>query len=83
MEANGTTEDIKIGILHSVGGYYVSNEGTKKNPNYHVWIPGITHADCDSAYEDLSCAFARCNFLAMNKCTIKYKPSSNWESIPD
>ena len=63
-EPNGTKEDIKMGILHSVGGYYVSNEGTKAKPNYHVWIPGITHASCDSAYDDISLAVARCNFLA-------------------
>lgn len=52
------------GILHSVNGYYVSNEGTKTNPNYHVWIPGITHSTCDSAYNDFSCAVARCNYLS-------------------
>lgn len=61
---NGSAEDIKIGILHSVGGYYVSNEGTKVKPNYHVWIPGITHVACDSAYADISLAVCRCNYLA-------------------
>jgi len=25
------TEEIRLGILHNVNGYYVSNEGTKKN----------------------------------------------------
>lgn len=69
-EANGTTEDIKIGILHSVGGYWVSNEGTKAKPNYHVWVPDITHSTCDSAYNDLSLAVCRCNYLAKNLVTI-------------
>lgn len=64
---NGTKDDIKIGILHSVGGYYVSNEGTKQSPNYHVWIPGVTHATCDSAYNELSLAVCRCNYIAKNK----------------
>lgn len=67
---NATQDEINAGILHSVGGYYVSNEGTKSNPSYHVWIPGITHAKCDSAYNDLSLAVCRCNYLAKNKVTI-------------
>ena len=64
---NGTKEDIKIGIIHSVGGYYVSNEGTKLNPNYHVWVPSVTHAICDSAYNDISLSVCRCDYLANNK----------------
>ena len=75
MKANGTKDKIKAGILHSVGGYYVSNEGTKSKPNYHVWIPGITHATCDSAYGDISLAVARCNYLARNKVQQRYIPS--------
>lgn len=67
MEANGTKEEIKMNILHSMDGYYVSNEGTNKNPSYHVWEPGTTHATCDSSYDDLSLAVARCNFLHRNK----------------
>lgn len=66
MEANGSIDDLKIGILHSVNGFYVSNEGTKSKPNYHVWVPGITHSSCDSAYSDLSLAVCRCNYLANN-----------------
>lgn len=65
--ANGTKEEIKLGILHSAGNYYVSNEGTAKKPNYHVWIPGITHSTCDSAYGDISLAVCRCNYLFRNK----------------
>jgi len=65
--SNGTDCEIKMNILHSVDGYYVSNEGTKSNPNYHVWVPGITHATCDSAYNDLSLAVVRCNYLFKNK----------------
>lgn len=74
-DANGTPDDIKIGILHSVDGYYVSNEGTKKQPNYHVWVPGITHATCDSAYAELELAVCRCNYLAKNKIKIPYQYS--------
>lgn len=61
-------EDI---ILHSINGYYVSNEGTKSKPNYHVWIPNITHAVCDSAYSDLSLAITRCNYLEKNKIKLR------------
>ena len=69
-EPNGTKEDVKIGILHSVDGYWVSNEGTNKNPNYHVWIPSITHSVCDSAYNEISLAVARCNYLAKNNIKL-------------
>ena len=61
---NGTKEDINIGILHSVNGYWVSNEGTKSKPNYHVWKPSVNHSIVDSAYKDISLAVARCNYLA-------------------
>lgn len=70
---NGTKEDISIGILHSINGYYVSNEGSISNPNYHVWIPDGTCAVVDSAYDDISLAVARCNYLANNKVQISYK----------
>ena len=66
-----TAEEIKLGILHSIDNYYVSNEGTKNKPNYHVWVPDITHSKCDSAYNNLSLAIARCNYLAKNKVTIQ------------
>lgn len=38
-QPNGTKEDIKMGILHSVGGYYISNEGTASTdrpPERHI-----------------------------------------------
>lgn len=69
--ANGSKEDIRLGILHNVDGYYISNEGTKRSPNYHVWVPGITHSTCDSAYNDISLAVARCNYLAKEASCIK------------
>ena len=72
-QPNGSKESIKIGILHSINGYYVSNEGTKNKPSYHVWIPSITHAVCDSAYEEISLAVCRCNYLAKNKITAHYQ----------
>lgn len=70
-EPNGSKESVKLGILHSKEGYYISNEGTKEKPLYHVWIPSITHAVCDSAYTDISLAVCRCNYLHKNKiqCT--------------
>ena len=64
-QAIATPEDIKLGYLHNINDqYFVTNEGTKINPNYHVWVAGITLANCDSAYNDLSLAIARCNYLA-------------------
>lgn len=63
-KSNGSPEDIKAGILHSNKGFYVSNEGTKVKPNYHVWVPGLTHSVCDSAYGDISLAVCRCDYLA-------------------
>jgi len=67
---NGTKEEIKLGILHCVNSYYVSNEGTKDKPNYHVWIPGLTHAKCDSAYAHISLAVVRCNYLERNNIKL-------------
>ena len=67
---NGTKEEVKLGILHLVDGYYVSNEGTRDNPNYHVWTPSVTHVVCDSAYSSISLAVYRCNYLAKNKLTV-------------
>ena len=70
-EPNGTKEEIKLNILHLVKGFYVSNEGTKQKPNFHVWVPQTTHAVCDSAYGDLSLAVARCNYMAGNVAPMK------------
>jgi hypothetical protein len=61
---NATSEDIKLNILHSLNGYWVSNEGSKTKPNFHVWATGQTHSVCDSAYSEISLAVARCNYLA-------------------
>lgn len=66
-QPNGTKEDVKLGILHSVNGYWVSNEGTKQNPKFHVWIPSLTHSVCDSAYSDITLAVCRCDYIAKNK----------------
>jgi len=63
-----------LGILHNENGYYISNEGAKQKPNFHVWIPNITCADCDSAYDDITLAVARCNYLAKHKVKLKYQP---------
>lgn len=63
---NANKEEVELGILHSINSYWVSNEGTKDKPNYHVWIPSVTHSVCDSAYDDLSLAVVRCNYLAKN-----------------
>jgi len=63
-KANGTKEEKYLNILHQNKGYYVSNEGSVTNPSYHVWRPGITQAKADSAYQELSLAISRCNYLA-------------------
>lgn len=47
-------------ILHHKNGFYV----TKERHNYHVWVPGITHSTCDSAYKELELAISRCEYLA-------------------
>ena len=73
-EPNGTEEEVKLGILHNVNGYWVSNEGTKQKPNYHVCIPSVTHSFCDSDYADVTIAVARCNYLAKNKIEARYQP---------
>lgn len=57
-------------ILFEQDNYYVTNEGTKTNPNYHVWVPGCTHSKCDSAYLYLDLAISRCKYLAKVKATI-------------
>lgn len=50
-------------VLFETGGFYVTNEGSVKAPSYHVWVPSITHAFCDSAYQNESLAIARCKYL--------------------
>lgn len=72
-QPNGTKEEVNLEILHNVNGYWVSNEGTKSNPNFHVWIPSVTHSVCDSAYNDITLAVCRCNYLAKNKIKAPYK----------
>tara|TARA_R110001606_G_scaffold376609_1_gene535347 strand:- start:705 stop:953 length:249 start_codon:yes stop_codon:yes gene_type:complete len=74
---NGTKEEIKIGILHVVNGYYVSNEGSKCKPSFHVWVPDVTCCTCESAYLEISLAVCRCNYLAKNKVKLKYNYSYN------
>lgn len=69
--------DPELGILHESLGFYVSNEGSSKHPNYHVWTPGITHATVDSAFSDFSIAVARCNYLANKKKQRKNDASSH------
>lgn len=76
-EPSATPEERSLGILHLVDGYYVSNEGTKAKPNYHVWRPKGTHVVVDSAYADLSLAVARCNFIAKHSTH-----GLGWEYIP-
>ena len=57
-------------ILFEQDNYYVTNEGTKIKPSYHVWVPDITHSKCDSAYAELELAICRCKYLAKNKIKI-------------
>jgi len=64
---NGTKEDIKLNILHEIDGFYISNEGNKTKPNFHVWKPNGTHVLIDSAYNEISLAVCRCNYLAQTK----------------
>lgn len=71
-EPNGTKEEVLLGILHNENGYYISNEGCKKKPKFHVWIPDTTCAVVDSAYVDITLAVARCNYLAKNKIKAIY-----------
>lgn len=60
-------EYLIVGIIHEDNGFYVPNEGTKAKPNFHVWIPGSTHSTCDSAYNEISLAIARCNYLSKRR----------------
>lgn len=67
-QPNTTPAKKATGVLHSAGkGYWVSNEGTKNKPLYHVWMPDVYHSVCDSAYTDLETAIRRCNFIAHNE----------------
>lgn len=50
-------------ILHEAGPFWVSNEGTKDKPSYHVWVDGSTHSVADSAYRNLSLAISRADYL--------------------
>lgn len=46
-------------IVFSINGYYVE----KIKDSYHVFIKGITHATCDSAYLEEEIAISRCVYL--------------------
>ena len=72
-QPNGSKDDIRMGILHNVNGYYISDEGTKNNPSFHVWVPDGVCCTCDSAYDDISLAVCRCNYLAKHKVKMKYQ----------
>jgi hypothetical protein len=74
LTANARKEEVELNILHNVNGYWVSNEGSKQKPNYHVWIPSVTHSVCDSAYAEIDLAVCRCNYLAKNKIEASYQP---------
>ena len=56
-------KDLPKGVLFEINGNYVTNEGTAKNPSYHVWLKGVTHSVCDSAYSYLELAIARCEYV--------------------
>lgn len=66
-EPNASKEEVKLGILHCINGFWVSNEGTKEKPNFHVWRPSVTHSVCDSAYAEIDLAVCRCEYLAEHK----------------
>ena len=74
LTANARKEEVELFILHNVNGYWVSNEGSKQKPNYHVWIPSVTHSVCDSAYAEIDLAVCRCNYLAKNNIEASYQP---------
>ena len=46
-------------IVFVINGYFVE----KINNLYHVFIKGITHATCDSAYSEKENAISRCEYL--------------------
>ncbi|AAP48740.1 hypothetical protein SP6_1 [Salmonella phage SP6] len=48
-------------IKHENGKYWVLEV---KKGMYQVMISGLTHSTCDSAYNDLSLAIYRCDYLA-------------------
>lgn len=47
-------------IMHENGNFWVG----KTNGVFTVFVTGSTHSVSDSAYEDLSVATARCDYLA-------------------
>lgn len=49
-------------IMFSNKGFYVE----KIKNLFHVFVPGITHAICDSAYEEKDLAVSRCKYLSKN-----------------
>ncbi len=56
-------------LYETAKGFWVSNEGNARAPKYHVWIPGVTHSKVDSAYEDITVARARADYLDKTKKT--------------
>lgn len=57
---------MKNNIKFGLGKYYVSNEGTKLEPSFCVWIPRLNFSVLDSAYSDISLATERCTYLYLN-----------------
>lgn len=49
-------------IIFSKNGAYVE----KIRDLYHVFVPNLTHASCDSAYKDKSIAIERCKYLGLD-----------------
>lgn len=51
-------------IMHENGKFWV----LRKDGVFYVMVSGVTHSSSDSAYEDLSLAICRCDYLA-NRAT--------------
>ena len=47
-------------IMHENGKFWVLRKGGV----FYVMVAGVTHSSSDSAYEDLSLAIYRCDYLA-------------------
>lgn len=53
-------EDSVLGFIFSHKGFYVE----KIKDLFHVFIPDLTHAICDSAYKEQDLAIDRCKYLS-------------------
>ena len=64
-------------IVFNINGFFVEKITQNNLPLYHVFMKGVTHATCDSAYKDVDYAIVRCKYLEKELNDSKTKRTLN------